>query len=169
MLVTSLSIVLLLKQTPQALGNATVLQIRTSTTDGFATSTPNYFGVGGTRTATTTLLTINNLDNADSFALDILMNASTTGSVINWIYEFSPDNGITWFGAEDEGLGTTNPQAVTHTASSTIHSWTPLAAGLATKHTAPERIFGRSMRVRFWGDTASSSIWVAASIKQQRD
>jgi len=130
-----------------------------------ATTSPTYFGVGGTLTATTTLLTVSNIEDAKIIALNIQANASTTGSIIYIRPEVS-NNNVDWFGVSNAlyepiaNAGVDLGEVTYNTASGTIFAWQPNGLGVQGQQFLIKNIVGKYLRFRVSAATASSSVWM---------
>lgn len=137
-----------------------------------ATTSPTFFGIGGTLTPTTTILTITDITDIDTVALNIQMNASTSGSVAYILPQVSID-GIDWYEMSDIHIvggstgGAVNTIALS-SASSTFFVYAPGSVGFNRTQLRIDGAIARQMRFRAWVSVASSSLWVQA-VEQVRN
>ncbi len=112
-----------------------------------ATTSPVYLPVG-TLAATSTMGPCN-LQQASSFALNIFANASTTGSSIVWVEQYSMD-GVDWYNAD--------ANATAHVGTTT-NTYTPGVAGRSAITYVRTPTGANYVRIKYSAVTASSSVY----------
>ena len=113
--------------------------------DVIGTTSPTYLL---TTTASSSLIV--SLKNAKHIDLNIALIASTTGTILNWNYQFSYDDGANknWF---YEDAKSTTGALTTHQAASTMLVWTPANAVASTtyKNIGIQPVASKYMKIDF--------------------
>lgn len=144
-----------------------------SSVDTVASSSASYFaGCAGctgtaayTPTATTTLLTINNVEQGDTIEIVATVTATTTPAGGNFFVVDTSQDASTWYPIMIEAVTTTGPQVgrVELLATSTVFNLVP-AVGTVVR--APilkvRNVAAKYLRVRAW-TSASSTILVTGN------
>lgn len=157
---TAFVVSLQLKDTPKALGGfESSLQLIASTT------ATNFIAPDGTRTATTTLLTVGRAFEGEKLALRIEVNATGTAGTIYILPETS-QNAITWFPIGNLNVATgasgANVQSIAFgTGSSTQLTFEPIGLGTTTGQFVLDNPVANLIRFRVWS-TGTSSILLSA-------
>lgn len=117
------------------------------------TTTPTYFGVGGTQTATTsvTAFTLN----ATSLDIDLWAVASSSSSVIQFSVQYS-DNGIDWYSQDTSSVSSS---LTTHATAPMLHAWTPGTTATTSRNLTITPIASRYVKIGFQAQVASTSLY----------
>jgi hypothetical protein len=118
-----------------------------------ASTTPVYLAAGASAPAM-----IMSVGNAQHVDLNIMMNASTSASVLTWAVSFSNDDGVNknWFG---EDVYSASGYTVTHASTTALNSWEPDLPGYSFKNIGIEPVASKYMKVVFTAVTAASTIY----------
>lgn len=149
------------------------------TSSATASTSPTFFGVGNTKTATTTLLTVGctsagnqvntvNVGDVDSLGLFILDNSTTTGSAAVFIEPKISNNCVDWYNMSSLASQVTTAGAgvdviTLSTASSTYLKWTPTSKGQQGTQFVLKDLVGKAIQFNVWAGVASSSVYLEAA------
>lgn len=114
--------------------------------------------------ASSSIIRIANIEEID---MNLWLNASTTGTKLNWTYYFSEDK-MDWY--PEDGNTDTSDVIMTHGATKYVHSWTPAVAGVAKKHVnisdSLANVNADYLRIVFDVSTASGSLYAEIMTQQ---
>jgi len=116
-----------------------------------ATSTVSYLTVGGDSISVSFYT-----GDADLLDVNLAIVASSSSSVLTWVYEYS-DNYVDWY--QESGSQVDSTILVTYGATGLVHSWTPGSTAEALRNFSMSPVAAKYTRVTFSASTANLSIW----------
>ena len=124
-----------------------------------STTSPAYLTAAGAATTTVAFKS----EGAESFDMNLTVNASTTGTVYLWTTEFS-NNNVDWY-CED-GKTLTSNILITHGASCVIHSWTPGRVATTSKNIVVTPVNSKYARTNVGVTAANGSVYSQVILKK---